>query len=64
MVNISAFVTVKETDYHYVGKETFHFQSTGLKTVVGDDSGTPVKVGAMETYCEGHFHQPPPSATH
>ena len=25
MVNISAFVTVKETDYHYVGKETFRF---------------------------------------
>ena len=49
MVNISAFVIVKETDYHYVGKETFCFQSTGLKIVVGDGSGTPVKVGAMET---------------
>ena len=49
MVNISAFVIVKETDYHYVGKETFRFQSTGLKIVVGDGSGTPVKVGTVET---------------
>ena len=49
MVNISAFVTVKETDYHYVGKETFPFQLTNLKIVVGDGSGTPVRVGTMET---------------
>ena len=49
MVNISAFVIVKETDYHYVGKETFCFQSTGLKIVVGDGGGTPVKVGTVET---------------
>lgn len=49
LVNISAFVIVKETDFHYVGKETFRFQSTGLQIVVGDGSGTPVKVGTVET---------------
>ena len=49
MVNISAFVTVKETDFNFVGKETFLFRSTGLKIVVGDGSGASMKVGAVET---------------
>ena len=49
MVNISAFVIVKERDFHYVAKETFRFQSTGLQIVVGDGSGAPVKVGTVET---------------
>ena len=32
-----------------MGNKTFRFQSTGLETVVGDDSGTPVKVGTVKT---------------
>ena len=45
MVNISAFVTVKETDSVFVDKETFRFRSPDITLSVNQ----PVKVGSTET---------------
>ena len=44
MVNISAFVTVKETDTIFVEKETFRFKAPEIALSVKD----PVKVGTTE----------------
>ena len=45
MVNISAFVTVKETDSVFVDKETFRFKSPEITLSVNQ----PVKVGSTGT---------------
>ena len=39
MVNISAFVTVKETDSVFVDKETFRFKTPDIKLSVKDQIG-------------------------